>query len=65
MKNKTPEPEIIEVDSGADEVVCDGGGGALGHPAVWYSLAAEGRAECLYCDRVFVKKSAAGKAAAH
>ena len=27
-------PEIIIVDDSADEVMCDGGGGALGHPVV-------------------------------
>lgn len=62
---KAPDPEIVEVESGADEIVCDGGGGALGHPAVWYVLGGGGRAECLYCDRVFVRKNAAGIAAAH
>jgi uncharacterized Zn-finger protein len=48
-------PEIIMVDDHADEVVCDGGGGALGHPKVWYSFAGLDRVECGYCDRLFVK----------
>ena len=48
-------PEIIEVDDDADEVCCDGGGGALGHPKVWYSFDARDDAECGYCDRKFVK----------
>lgn len=57
-------PETIQVDDDADEVKCDGGGGALGHPMVWYSLAAgKDTAECLYCDRLFVKKSAFRKKA--
>lgn len=34
-------------------VACDGGGGALGHPKVFLSLA-DGEAECPYCDRRFV-----------
>ncbi|MEM9262544.1 MAG: zinc-finger domain-containing protein [Pseudomonadota bacterium] len=34
-------------------IACDGGGGALGHPKVWYSLE-DGRAECGYCDRLFL-----------
>jgi uncharacterized Zn-finger protein len=34
-------------------VACDGGGGALGHPRVWYSLE-DGEAVCGYCDRKFV-----------
>lgn len=52
-------PEIIIVDDSADEVKCDGGGGALGHPVVWYSFDDGGRNECMYCDRLFIKKSAA------
>ena len=46
-----PPPEVIIVDQ--TRVACDGGGGPLGHPKVWYSLA-DGRAECLYCDRLFI-----------
>lgn len=51
-------PEIIEVPADADEVCCDGGGGALGHPRVWYALNGVDRVECGYCDRLFLKKSA-------
>lgn len=46
-----PPPEVIYVDK--ERVACDGGGGALGHPKVWYSLT-DGRAECGYCDRLFI-----------
>lgn len=53
-------PEIIVVNNSADEARCDGGGGALGHPVVWYSFAGKDTAECLYCDRLFVKERAAG-----
>jgi uncharacterized Zn-finger protein len=55
-------PEIITVDDDADEVKCDGGGGALGHPVVWYSFAKSDTAECGYCDRQFVKKRVKKKA---
>jgi uncharacterized Zn-finger protein len=48
-------PEKIMVDGNADEVSCDGGG-SLGHPVVWYVFDETGQAECLYCDRLFVKK---------
>ncbi|MEX6632903.1 zinc-finger domain-containing protein [Hyphococcus lacteus] len=48
----TPDPEVIYVDS--LRVSCDGGG-ALGHPVVWYSLE-DGEAECGYCDRKFIFK---------
>jgi uncharacterized Zn-finger protein len=51
-------PEIVVVDDHADSVVCDGGGGALGHPRVWYSFDGQDRIECGYCDRLFVKSSA-------
>lgn len=45
-------PEVFYVDD--HKVRCDGGGGALGHPLVYYELGDEGRAECLYCDRLFI-----------
>ena len=51
-------PETIAVDPAADEVCCDGGNGALGHPIVWYSFDGVEEVTCLYCDRVFVKKPA-------
>jgi len=50
QKRKAPEPEVVYVDK--TRVACDGGG-ALGHPRVWYSLD-DGEAECGYCDRKFV-----------
>lgn len=55
-------PEIIIVDDDADQVSCDGGGGALGHPVVWYSFYGQDFVECGYCDRAFVKQRAAGDA---
>ena len=45
-------PEIIETDS--PKVMCDGGGGALGHPRVFYDLSAHGWVDCGYCDRRFI-----------
>ena len=50
-------PETILVDHNSDEVRCDGGGGALGHPVIWISLDGQDRAECSYCDRLFVKRT--------
>jgi len=47
-----PAPEVITVTT--HKVKCDGGGGALGHPAVWYEMGEEHFVECLYCDRRFV-----------
>ena len=46
-----PDPEIVYVAE--KRVACDGSGGALGHPRVWYSLD-DGEAECGYCDRKFI-----------
>lgn len=45
-------PEIVLVDH--HNVSCDGGGGALGHPKVWYEIGHDGFVECKYCDRRFV-----------
>ena len=47
-----PAPEVVEVTS--RKVKCDGGGGALGHPVVWYDMGEESFVECGYCDRRFV-----------
>ena len=52
-------PEIITIASDVDEISCDGGGGALGHPKVWYSFDKQDRVECGYCDRLFVKQQTA------
>ena len=51
----TQPPEIIEVSADTDEVSCDGGGGPLGHPLVYYSFDGRTQVECGYCDRCFVK----------
>ena len=48
-------PETIVVDDHADGVKCDGGGGAVGHPTVWYSFDGDSTVECGYCGRLFVK----------
>ncbi len=52
-KVMTP-PEVIAVET--ERVMCDGGGGALGHPRVWYEMGDEDFVECGYCDRRFVRK---------
>lgn len=55
--NTNVAPEVIEVKKDADQVACDGGNGALGHPLVYYSFDGKDRVRCGYCDRVFIKKS--------
>ena len=47
-------PEVLVVPT--HKVSCDGGGGALGHPRVWYDMGDSDYVECKYCDRVFVLK---------
>jgi uncharacterized Zn-finger protein len=49
--------ETIEIDGMV--TVCNGDGGALGHPRVYLNLAPAGRVECPYCSRVFVNPAAA------
>lgn len=44
-------PETIMVES--RKVSCDGGG-ALGHPLVWYEMGDEDVVQCNYCDRRFI-----------
>ena len=46
------EPEVIYVDQ--RKVSCNGGGGALGHPMVWYEMGDDDVVECKYCDRRFI-----------
>jgi len=45
--------ETIYVDEPV--VACNGGGGPLGHPKVYLNLSAEGRVECPYCSRLFLR----------
>lgn len=54
MIEPTPD-EIIKVDPHADKIACDGGGGVLGHPRVWYSFDSADSVECEYCDRIYTK----------
>ena len=35
-------------------VLCNGGGGPLGHPQVWLTLGADGEVVCPYCSRRYV-----------
>ena len=56
--SELPAPEILVVAS--RRVKCDGGGGALGHPVVYYDMGEADFVECLYCDRRYVLKAGAG-----
>ncbi|WP_299396635.1 zinc-finger domain-containing protein [Pelagibius sp.] len=47
-------PEIITVDR--EQVSCDGGKGALGHPLIFLNMEGKGQVDCPYCGRRFVLK---------
>lgn len=47
--------EIIEVDASTKQVCCDGGDGALGHPAVYYTFDGKSSVDCGYCGRRFTQ----------
>ena len=48
-------PEVIVTTKA--RVDCDGGGGALGHPRVWFTIdPTKGYVDCNYCDRRFALK---------
>lgn len=44
--------DVVHVHS--HRVSCEGSGGALGHPKVFYDIPAGGQVTCLYCDRTFI-----------
>ena len=50
--------ETIEVSQ--DEVACDGGNGALGHPRVYLHIDHDGgnKVTCPYCSRTYILRSA-------
>ena len=56
----TRAPETITVPTHTDEVACDGGNGALGHPMVYYSFDGAHSVRCGYCDRQFVRSGGVG-----
>ena len=45
-------PEVIEVES--KRVVCDGGGGTLGHPRIYLEMGGGTEVSCPYCSLRFV-----------
>ena len=56
-------PEIVEV---AQTVVrCDGGGGTLGHPAVYLNMGDGREIDCPYCGRQFTLEAGVTPTAAH
>lgn len=49
--------EIVETDQ--DTVCCDGGDGALGHPAVYLHVKPGKDTQCPYCSRLYRLRMAA------
>jgi uncharacterized Zn-finger protein len=47
--------ETIYVEGDVNVVACNGGGGPLGHPKVYLNLSTEGKVECPYCSRLFLR----------
>lgn len=60
MTRPLDHPEIFLVPAHLPQVSCNGGGGALGHPKVYYTFDAQDEVVCGYCDRLFTKKSVPG-----
>ncbi len=57
MPQTTPTKAFVETVFVEDhKISCNGGGGALGHPLVWYEFGASGDAVCEYCGIHFVRK---------
>lgn len=48
--------DVVEVDRDVETVGCDGGGGPLGHPMVYYPIGQQAEAVCGYCGRRFIRR---------
>ncbi|MDE1152840.1 MAG: zinc-finger domain-containing protein [Micavibrio sp.] len=55
----TKHPEILLVSQSTHQVWCNGGG-ALGHPKVYYTFDGADSVTCGYCDRLFTKQNQLG-----
>ena len=44
------------VSKNTDIVMCDGGSGDLGHPAVYFKFGKKKEIVCNYCNKKFIKK---------
>ena len=54
-QNKIADP-IEYVSKNTDIVMCDGGSGDLGHPAVYFKFGKKKEIICNYCNKKFIKK---------
>ena len=53
---KSAENQIEYVTANTNKVMCDGGSGDLGHPAVYFKLDKKKEVVCNYCNKKFIKK---------
>ena len=57
MSDQNKIAESIEyVSKNTDIVMCDGGSGDLGHPAVYFKFCKKKEIVCNYCNKKFIKK---------
>ena len=57
MSDQNKIAESIEyVSKNNDIVMCDGGSGDLGHPAVYFKFGKKKEIVCNYCNKKFIKK---------
>ena len=52
----TKAPEKLYVPKTTTRVECQGSGGALGHPRVFYNFDGRKKVTCGYCDREFIRR---------
>ena len=48
--------EVEYVSKTVNVIMCDGGSGDLGHPAVYFKIDKKHEVVCNYCNKKFVKK---------
>ena len=57
MSDQNKIADLIEyVSKNTDVVMCDGGSGYLGHPAVYFKFGKKKEIVCNYCNKKFIKK---------
>ena len=57
MSDQNKIADLIEyVSKNTDIVMCDGGSGDLGHPAVYFKFGKKKEIVCNYCNKKFIKK---------
>ena len=55
-QEKESQIQIEYVKPTIDKVMCDGGDGDLGHPAVYFKIDKKQEVVCNYCNKRFIKK---------